>query len=434
MLINNKIPMVIIFVALSIFVGASVSAIGVKSLYIIPVIILMMVVPKLTKDAGKISIIGILFFLPFQNVLVFDVGLFSLKMSQIFLFIGLLYLFMTKQLSNQMVPVMLVVPILMSLFNSIDINRSVTLLFAVILLIGMYIVIRDIARISKKETILKVIIWSGVISSLYGIYQYIGFYMGIDTGIHYYVWDPRPKVNSFSVPNQFSNFLLLPIAVSMYAIKVYGKKYILPLLICSSALVLTFSTGAIISLVLSVIIYALIVSKTMRRVSLGLGAILFVITSIAYIADPGIFNLNKYQGFIDGRTTERILLWDVATKMFLEHPIVGSGLNTFPLHAVYEITYLTFERNKEVHNTFLTVLAELGIVGMLFFGTAVGFIFFQAIRRIKHTTGEQRILVSCLLIASLTMLIQYFTDNGLYSMHLWATFALLKVYSEKVAN
>lgn len=79
-----------------------------------------------------------------------------------------------------------------------------------------------------------------------------------------------------------------------------------------------------------------------------------------------------------GTAGARLMLWGLAIKSFLSHPLTGIGLNQFQnVIDVYPelknlVFYLWF-RGISVHNVFLSILAESGIIG------ALSFVIFQVV-------------------------------------------------------
>ena len=70
----------------------------------------------------------------------------------------------------------------------------------------------------------------------------------------------------------------------------------------------------------------------------------------------------------------RVILWRASMTAFVEHPIVGLGAGA--LHAASALGTLA-------HNTFLSVLAELGIIGFILFAAILGVTIQQATRQPK---------------------------------------------------
>ncbi|HUR84044.1 MAG TPA: O-antigen ligase family protein [Solirubrobacteraceae bacterium] len=83
---------------------------------------------------------------------------------------------------------------------------------------------------------------------------------------------------------------------------------------------------------------------------------------------------------IDTRGNGRADLWHVAWRMSSEHPVAGVGLDSFRSRAAEYVRRpgslrfvdLIAERPRVVHNTYLQLLAETGIVGLALFLLVVG--------------------------------------------------------------
>jgi O-antigen ligase len=94
----------------------------------------------------------------------------------------------------------------------------------------------------------------------------------------------------------------------------------------------------------------------------------------------------------DGAITGRLAFWGAALEMTKDHPIFGVGLQNFEL---LTRTYLPeIGKNKDTHNTYLKVMAELGIVGItLFLGMVFGAIReIHLGRRLSLSAGNDRFL------------------------------------------
>ena len=76
--------------------------------------------------------------------------------------------------------------------------------------------------------------------------------------------------------------------------------------------------------------------------------------------------------------------WVTAWNMFLEAPLLGHGPHTFGL----------FHKTPWIHNLYLEVLAEQGILGFAALGTLIGYGFFAAWQIQRTGTAEARLLVA----------------------------------------
>ena len=73
-----------------------------------------------------------------------------------------------------------------------------------------------------------------------------------------------------------------------------------------------------------------------------------------------------------GTGAARLYTWGIGTEMFLYNPIIGIGQKNFPwAFEVYEAGRTFHERSmagREAHNAWVTLIAELGIVGIIIVG------------------------------------------------------------------
>jgi O-antigen ligase len=64
--------------------------------------------------------------------------------------------------------------------------------------------------------------------------------------------------------------------------------------------------------------------------------------------------------------------WQTALRIFLNHPIIGVGLDAFgAAYSIYDTSSGAF-RIEQAHNDYLQILADAGILG---FASVAGFIF-----------------------------------------------------------
>ncbi|MBP6004825.1 MAG: O-antigen ligase family protein [Pyrinomonadaceae bacterium] len=155
------------------------------------------------------------------------------------------------------------------------------------------------------------------------------------------------------------------------------------------AAVMTSSRGGMISLV-GTIIFVLLATY-MSRVSLGkqseglrvsqsktglaaagtalivlvLGMVMFLGENNALIRSIG---LSGAEDITSGRTH----FWKIALRIFLDHPILGAGLDAFGVAFTRYDTWPGVFRVEQAHNDYLQTLADAGIIG---FACICGFIF-----------------------------------------------------------
>lgn len=178
---------------------------------------------------------------------------------------------------------------------------------------------------------------------------------------------------------------------------------------------------------------ALIVLRHHRQHVLAALAVIATLAAVWFAAFPGAW---QRVTSIDGGGNGRSDLWHVALRVAGDHPAAGIGLGNFETQARRyvrrpgQLTYvrLIVDRPHVAHNTYLQILAETGVVGLvLWLGAALGFL--GVARRAGHAlerVGEPDLamLARALFIAQVAMLVAlvFITDG--YDKRLWLLFAL----------
>jgi O-antigen ligase len=167
--------------------------------------------------------------------------------------------------------------------------------------------------------------------------------------------------------------------------------YFLPVLSNFVGLYLTASRGSIVALVGALIFVRVVKERFMKTTLVGLVAGLVVIMFYAY---PFWISAGKPLDLSETTTTDTIeskdanvlqrvlYLWPRAVDLFLESPIVGTGYgsyNDIPYQIIGVPHVVAFNHPKELifnsahaHNTYLHVLAETGLVGLVLLIVALG--------------------------------------------------------------
>ncbi len=325
--------------------------------------------------------------------------------------------------------------LLWSIFSAIfSINRIVSLNNTVLLIIMLLIfyVSYDVSKKYWRELLFAVILAS-VITCIYGFYQFAeGFKqtiisLDISHPLYnaYYQRLESGRIFSFFIyPNSFASFLIMLIPASA-GIALSEKRYRLPalsaLIILLSALFLTKSMGAFISLFVAAVISIQITTdeslKTFRQ------SLMFVSAAIVAFAIAAFF-LRGPETFVMG-FNEKFKSFVRMAELIKDRFITGYGPGTF--EQVYnsarpdKFGYLKF-----AHNAPLQTALETGIVGLSIFM----FMFLKVISTVSRNylflkSTRTKIIVISLLTGLTAFLIHNMTDFSIFTFENAALFTII---------
>jgi len=162
---------------------------------------------------------------------------------------------------------------------------------------------------------------------------------------------------TFSHPNSMAGFFLLVyfIIMSHSSFNRFWLQKILLLFICSLLIFLSFSKTAMAVFVILNIGFLLFKNKQPCKIcSLAKLSALIVLAFIVFMAKGDSLSMQK-----------RIDLIKNSIAIFLSNPFTGTGAGTYLLAQSEFDSKLLFVFNQPVHNIFLLMLSELGIVILL---------------------------------------------------------------------
>lgn len=245
-------------------------------------------------------------------------------------------------------------------------------------------------------------------------------------------------ISIYSAPPPFALFLTLVIPLALYRIltsrgSLARMAALGALFLQLTALALTFSRGALITLPLSFVVLTFFLpSRRMRGWLLGggLGLVLLGVI-VATVGNIPIFArfANLDVSSLNGRT----YLWQALLDRFDPSQISGQGLGA----ATDLLTKLSLGTNgvsgagliaNAPSNLYIGTLFDTGIVGVGLLLVALVTLGVSLIMGIRRTTGEHRLLFTMVLLVLINMLIQSFEQDDLWSQgvaqYFWITMAL----------
>lgn len=261
---------------------------------------------------------------------------------------------------------------------------------------AFFIIKKHVRTVDVASMTVFSIIMIGTCSSLYSVFQYVTQSTAV-------LWQERPinyanRYGSVFVnPNHHAGFLncIIPITFSFLFFS-RGRKIakiigVLALCVMVFALYLTKSRGGWIAatLVTSVLMF-LFLKKSVAKYSVPLLVIgvLSVGVGVFYFSDGfrerllGVFSTNSNQSGMF-----RAWLWLPAFQMWVDHPIFGVGPGQFNIRFPEYRTALTQLNPIHVHNDFLEILVEYGLIGGLLVLGLIGQIFTIINPALKREVG-----------------------------------------------
>ncbi|MFH1284892.1 MAG: O-antigen ligase family protein [Candidatus Peregrinibacteria bacterium] len=254
----------------------------------------------------------------------------------------------------------------------------------------------------EQEATLKVLVLLSAVTAVHAVLEHFGI-LAFSTQA---LIDQEFYGRSFSTlgqPNYLGQFLIFPIWGGVYFVlkeKKFRQKltYAAVTSLLLVGLMLTQNRASILGIIIGAVFLILLVSK---------------IKSIyKYLISGGL--MAAFAGFIVffaptmRSLLSRLYIWKGSLAAFTEHPIIGSGLETFQI--VFQKTspekLLTLEKTYSVadraHNQFLDILVTQGALGLAIFLAVLAGIFYLIFRNKKELKSDKILLISaCALISTI---------------------------------
>ena len=405
------------------------------------------------------GVVLLAFFLPFERLGSYDIAQVTVRPSQIVALCTMLALpvYFLKKRTVQIPHNPIFIPLgcffiaaILGVLHAPNIQRSFFVLLFIIFTCGISILLPFLILTKKQiEQLLFFLYISFGIVTIFGVYQFIGDWIGLPpavTGLReLYTKEILgfPRVQSTALePLYFANYLLVPLSIllSLFMGRVhFFKPSVFAVLIGLGVLnvVLTVARGGYIAFFVSACILLLYYFFQLQ---------LFTWRNVGYAAAAGILGLIvlfqvvsfdkvirqftghvSLSGILSGASyNERVEMFQVAENAWREHPIVGIGPGSFgPYEA--EHPYIMPDHGwRIVNNEYIELLAENGLIGLLSLLVLFGIVILRSIKALLQT--KDRFIHAVLLgvlAGFIGILIQYNTFSILYIVHIWFTIGLL---------
>lgn len=305
-------------------------------------------------------------------------------------------------------------------------------------LVFAYLIAVLISGRELLKRVLKLLIFSSVAFSLYGIVMFLLNIAGVSINTGLVTGWLAPRIESVSVePQAFSSYLMciLPILFVGFLAKkdfLFGKKTTLLFLIIDLiAFVLTFSTGGYLTLIGLFIAFVLLLFFTPLKVHIDVSRFLKVtmVFVFALILIGGfaknylVATFGKvWETSYDAGLMEREIFWETAVDIMKDRPLLGVGPASYGYF--FEKYYGAPSPQVDVQppqNLFLGMGANIGILGMLSYLFIFGYIFWKLfIKGISRNKNFFLNILSCaLFLVVLSLFIQNMAFWTPYAFFLW---------------
>jgi len=85
---------------------------------------------------------------------------------------------------------------------------------------------------------------------------------------------------------------------------------------------------------------------------------------------------------VEKSASDRIIIWKGALRMIGHNPLLGFGFGVFPY---YIMDYSEIDAQRDAHNTYLRIAAEMGVPALLVFLSLLTVVFITTLWVFKHS-------------------------------------------------
>lgn len=197
---------------------------------------------------------------------------------------------------------------------------------------------------------------------------------------------------SFPHPNILAFYLFLANIFLVFSLeKSKNGIFLISSLLGSVALLLTFSRVIILIYIVLLVIYFLLHSKKYLATSIIAGFILYILVFLSRFELGGFIRDLSY----------RKELFEISTKIVADSLIFGEGLLNYYYEQIEYHRRISPIFLQPVHNTYMIVLVQLGIFGLVAFFVLIWKTLFQLYIRIKDEVSYFDLAIAVVLLVAL---------------------------------
>lgn len=294
--------------------------------------------------------------------------------------------------------------------SSLSLNPYITRIAVVQLVIQLVFFAGALTFFDSSRRIRRLAIGSvifGGTMAFFGILQWLANPQGI------YGWRPTPQAIPFaSFVNQHHFAALMEMTVGVTLGLLLGKAtkkdkrvlLIIAAVLMMVAVVLTGSRGGLLGLLIVAVTAAALgyvgdesdtatdrkIPRTLALVGLGTVFAFLLVAMVVFLGGDASLMRGIGATSQGDVSSGRFHFWSVALRIFLDHPLIGAGLDAyataFPRYDSWNGTF----RVEQAHNDYLQILADAGIAGFACVAAFVVLLIKKSLRVIRDEDERYR--------------------------------------------
>jgi O-antigen ligase len=342
-----------------------------------------------------------------------------------------------------------------SLLNAYNLAASISIIIQYILaIVFQFIIIRHIFKYSKDKnrTLLKILdlfVYSLFVVLVIGILAYLNI---LPNKSNYFSINNRLE-SVMGNANVLGKYLVYSLPILLLYVDLKRKTFLayVSIVLLAINLLLTASFGSLGYAFVTVFYYYLVkfamITKPIRISGMNIvinkktfslrsfAFLLFAFVSVGYVLlnPPEVFT-NRVLAVGDlseaGSFSLKLGLMKEAISFIIYHyGLIGMGLGSYPFESLY---------GTNVHNLYLLVFAEAGILGFVGLIGILLYAFLQSLNLIKKVEKQHKFILLGLNASLFGLIISLTTNTHTYSRNNWILaillLVLIKVYKKKQAQ
>lgn len=392
----------------------------------------------------EIGLILVVALIPFENINILTISSFSLfELFTLFTYaIAVIYSLVFRKDGKLVrskinwVLFLFLLTVILSNLVAYDHARSIKSTLRLLRNVSLYIFVINLIRTEKSfYPVLWVLVLSGTLSALYGLYAYF---------FDHSLLDPTDLVlrvrGTMNDPNEFAGAMIVRMMIAVGLFRAVSKRnqkvfLLVVILILAYSIFLSGSRGGILGLSAAVLAYTLTSRAKARWLIVGSLIIIAGITLMPLTLKERI-GLVETSANVGNNLNRRITYLYLGKEIIKENPILGVGIDGFAsTYAQSEYRFLSSSSSGRIaHNTYLEIATGGGLLGLTVFLIMLGYAYVKVWKISRINTGSKLARVAGGLFAGLTgfFVVAFFLSQQ-YEKTLWLLLGLV-VIIEKLSE